>query len=477
MTFACGKTMNRKVILLDSTLREGEQTPGVSFTIEEKLEIAKMLDDVGVGMIEAGSPMVSEGVKEAVKRIANESLKAEVIAHVRAVKKDVDLALDCGVDRVAIFMGTSPIHRRTKFKLTEEEIIKRVIEAVEYAKEHGVKVRFTPEDATRTEREYLVRIGSAAVDAGADRISVADTVGIMTPDSMYELVSFLSGRLKGAELDVHCHNDLGLAVANSLAGVKAGANVIHVTVNGLGERAGIASLSEVAVALKVLMGIDPGIKFHRLIELSNIVERYSGVYLAAHTPIVGNNAFSHKAGVHVAAVLADPTTYEAFDPSILGRSRKIIVDKYAGKHAVKAKLDELGVDVDDEQLEKITKKIKELSDKKKRIENADILSIAEEVLGRNVKGVTPEGVMGIVLVKVESHVYTTNIIRKIINIPGVESAFEVSGDYDIVTYVQTRNMSELNERIEAIRSVRGVERTTTKIVLKRFDSQSKNSVN
>ncbi|MBS7248078.1 MAG: homocitrate synthase [Candidatus Jordarchaeales archaeon] len=465
--------MNKKVILLDSTLREGEQTPGVSFTIEEKLEIAKMLDEVGVGMIEAGSPMVSEGVKEAVKRIANESLKAEVIAHVRAVKEDVDLALNCGVDRVAIFMGTSPIHRKTKFKLNEEEIIKRVIEAVEYAKEHGVKVRFTPEDATRTEREYLVRICSAAIEAGADRISVADTVGIMTPDSMYELVSFLSEKLKGAGLDVHCHNDLGLAVANSLAGVKAGANVVHVTVNGLGERAGIAPLSDVAVALKVLMGIDPGIKFHMLTELSSMVERYSGVYLSPHTPIVGSNAFSHKAGVHVAAVLADPSTYEAFDPSILGRSRKIVVDRYAGKHAVKAKLDELGVEVNEEQLEKITRKIKELSDKKKRIENADILAIAEEVLGRNVRGVTPEGVMGIVLVKVESHVYTTNIIRRIINIPGVENAFEVSGEYDIVVYVQTRNMSELNERIEAIRSVRGVERTTTKIVLKRFDSQNK----
>ncbi|MEM4446403.1 MAG: homocitrate synthase [Candidatus Jordarchaeales archaeon] len=465
--------MNKKVILLDSTLREGEQTPGVSFTIEEKLEIAKMLDEVGVGMIEAGSPMVSEGVKEAVRRIANESLRAEVIAHVRAVKEDIDLAINCGVDRVAIFMGTSPIHRIAKFKMSEEEIIRKVVDAIEYAKDHGVKVRFTPEDATRTEREYLVKICSAAVDAGADRISVADTVGIMTPEGMYELVSFLSSKLKGAGLDVHCHNDLGLAVANSLAGVKAGANVVHVTVNGLGERAGIASLAEVAVALKVLMGIDPGIKYHLLTELSSMVERYSGVYLSPHTPIVGVNAFSHKAGVHVAAVLADPRTYEAFDPSILGRSRKIVVDRYAGKHAVKAKLDELGVEVNDEQLEKITKKIKELSDKKKRIENSDILSIAEEVLGRNISGVTPEGVMGIVLVKVESHVYTTNIIRKIINIPGVENAFEVSGEYDVVVYVQAKNMNELNECIEAIRSVRGVERTTTKIVLKKFDGQTK----
>ncbi|MBS7287214.1 MAG: homocitrate synthase [Candidatus Freyarchaeota archaeon] len=465
--------MGGKVILLDSTLREGEQTPGVSFTMEEKLEIAKMLDDVGVGMIEAGSPMVSEGVKEAVKKIANESLRAEVIAHVRAVKEDVDLALDCGVDRVAIFMGTSPIHRKAKFKLSEKEIIEKVVKAVEYARDHGVKVRFTPEDATRTERDYLVRVCSAALEAGADRISVADTVGIMTPDSMYELVSFLSQKLSGARLDVHCHNDLGLAVANSLAGMKAGADVIHVTVNGLGERAGIASLSEVAVALKVLMGIDPGIKFHLLTELSSMVERYSGVYLSPHTPIIGTNAFSHKAGVHIAAVLADPATYEAFDPSILGRRRKIVVDRYAGKHAVKAKLDELGVEVDEEQLEKITKKIKELSDRKKRIENADILAIAEKVLGRNVRGESPEGVMGIVMVKVESHVYTTNIIRRIINIPGVESAFEVSGDYDIVVYVQTRDMSELNERIEAIRGVRGVERTTTKIVLKKFDGQNK----
>ncbi len=465
--------MGSRVILLDSTLREGEQTPGVSFTIEEKIEIAKMLDEVGVGMIEAGSPMVSEGVYEAVKRIANESLKAEVIAHVRAVKKDIDLALDCGVDRVAIFMGTSPLHRKAKFRLSEEEIIERIVDAIEYTRAHGVKVRFTPEDATRTERDYLVKVCSSAIEAGADRISVADTVGIMTPEKMYDLVAFLSERLKGAGLDVHCHNDLGLAVANSLAGVRAGADVVHVTVNGLGERAGIASLSEVAVALKLLMGIDAGIKFHLLTEISSMVERYSGVYLAPNAPIVGTNAFSHKAGVHVAAVLADPATYEAFDPTLVGRNRRIVVDKYAGKHAVKAKLDELGVEVNDEQLDKITAKIKELSDRKKRVENADILTIVEEVLGRNVRGVTPEGVSGIVSVKVEPHVYTTNIIRRIINVPGVENAFEVSGEYDIVVHVHARSMNELNECIEAIRSVRGVEKTTTKIVLKKFEGHNK----
>jgi len=464
--------MSRKVIILDSTLREGEQTPGVSFTVEEKLEIARMLDEVGVGMIEAGSPMVSDGVREAVKRIAREGLKAEVIAHVRAVRGDIDLALDCEVNRVAIFIGTSPLHRREKLKMSKEDIKEKVVEAVEYAREHGVRVRFTPEDATRTEKEYLVDVCSAAVEAGADRISVADTVGVMTPDKMYELVSFLSEKVR-AEFDVHCHNDLGLAVANSLAGVRAGADVVHTTVNGLGERAGIASLAEVAVALKVLMGIDAGINFHLLTELSSMVERYSGVYLAPNAPVVGANAFSHKAGVHVAAVLANPATYEAFDPLMLGRSRRIVVDRYAGRHAVKAKLDELGITVNDEQLQKITLMIKELSDRKKRIENADILNIAEKVLGYNVRGTPPEGAMGMVSIKVEPHIYTTNIIRKIINIPGVKEAFEVSGEYDIVVYVQARDISDLNECIEAIRSIRGVGETTTKIILKRFEGQNK----
>lgn len=461
-----------KVILLDSTLREGEQTPGVSFRIDEKLDIAKKLDEIGVGMIEAGSPIVSEGVKEAVKRIGKENLKAEVISHIRPIKSDIDLSLECDVDRVAIFIGTSKTHREAKLKLSKEQIEEKVSEAISYARDHGLKVRFTPEDATRTELDYLLQICREASEAGADRISIADTVGIMTPNQMYDLVSNIHGKVK-AELDVHCHNDLGLAVANSLAGVQAGATVVHTTVNGLGERTGIAPLSEVAVALKVLLNIDTGIKFEQLSELSSMVERYSGIYISPNTPIIGSNAFSHKAGIHTSAVLVNPQTYEAFDPAIIGRERKIIVDKYAGRHAVKAKLDEMGINVNDEQLNQITKEIKNLADKKKRIEDSDIITVTEKILGHKVSGEAPELLTGIVSIKTEPHIYTTNIIRRILSINGVSEAFETSGDYDIITYVQAKDVAALNECLEAIRNTRGVEATTTRIVLKRFQGNGK----
>lgn len=461
-----------KVILLDSTLREGEQTPGVSFRIDEKLDIAKKLDEIGVGMIEAGSPIVSEGVKEAVKKIGKENLKAEVISHIRPIKSDIDLSLECDVDRVAIFIGTSKSHREAKLRMSKEQIQEKVLEAISYAKDHGLKVRFTPEDATRTELDYLLHICGEASEAGADRISVADTVGIMTPSQMYDLVSSIHGKVK-AELDLHCHNDLGLAVANSLAGVQAGATVVHTTVNGLGERTGIAALSEVAVALKILLNIDTGIKFELLSELSSMVERYSGVYISPTTPIIGSNAFSHKAGIHTSAVLVNPQTYEAFDPAIIGRERKIIVDKYAGRHAVKAKLDEMGINVNDDQLNQITKDLKNLADKKKRIEDSDIIAITEKILGHKVSGEAPELLTGIVSIKTEPHIYTTNIIRRIVGINGVSEAFETSGDYDIITYVQAKDVAALNECLEAIRNTKGVEATTTRVVLKRFQGNGK----
>ncbi len=456
-----------KVIILDSTLREGEQTPGVSFKVEEKIEIARKLDEIGVGMIEAGSPIVSDGVKEAVKKIAKENLNAEIISHIRPVKSDIDVSIDCDVDRVAIFIGTSKSHREAKLKMTKEQIQEKILEAISYARDHGLKVRFTPEDATRTETDYLLHVCKEAVEAGADRISVADTVGIMTPNQMYDLVSKIRANVN-AELDLHCHNDLGLATANCLAGVQAGATAVHTTVNGLGERAGIASLSEVSVALKVLLNIDTGIKLDKLSELSSIVERYSGIYLCPTTPIVGTNAFSHKAGIHTSAVLVNPATYEAFDPSLLGRTRKIIVDKYAGRHAVKAKLDEMGINVNDDQLAKITTEIKNLADKKRRIEDSDIVTVTEKILGQKVSGESPEMITGLVSIMTDPHIYTTNIIRRIININGVSEAYEISGEYDVVAHIQAKDVAALNECLEAIRNTKGVEATTTTIVLKKF---------
>ncbi len=226
----------QNIMLLDSTLREGEQTPNVSFTVDEKIQIARKLDEVGVDMIEAGDPNVSGDVYEAVKRIAKEGLKAEVLAHCRAIVEDVSKAISCDVPRVAIFLGTSDSHLTYQLRREKEKATEMAVKAIEHARSSGLTVRFTAEDATRTDYRFLVRICQAAIEAGADRISVPDTVGIMTPDITGKLFRDLKKDLK-AELDVHCHNDMGLALANTLSALESGATVAHVSVNGLGERA------------------------------------------------------------------------------------------------------------------------------------------------------------------------------------------------------------------------------------------------
>ena len=221
------------VKILDTTLREGEQTAGVSFTINEKMGLAKMLDDFGVDMIEVGHPNVSPKIEEFIRKVVKENLKADVVGHVRAVRGDVEMAVDCEVDRVAIFLATSNVHLNDKLKMTKEAAIEKVVDCVQYAKDHGLKVRYTPEDATRTDFEYLIEICNAAIEAGADRISVADTVGVMQPHIFYDLVKKIKDNLKPVGIDVHCHNDFGLAVANAMAGVRAGADCVHTTVNGI----------------------------------------------------------------------------------------------------------------------------------------------------------------------------------------------------------------------------------------------------
>ncbi|MEW6401197.1 MAG: Lrp/AsnC ligand binding domain-containing protein [Chloroflexota bacterium] len=455
------------VEILDTTLREGEQTPYVNFTVDEKIQIAKMLDDVGVDMIEAGDPSVSRNVAIAIERIASLGLRAEIVAHSIASRPGIDRARACGANRVAIFYATSKIHLDAKLHKTEEEAIGLIQEHVTYARSLGLQVRYTPEDATRTDFEFLVRVCNAAIEAGADRISFADTLGIMQPHIFYEQVRCLRERLLPCKIDLHCHDDYGLALANAMAGIRAGADCIHTTVNGLGERTGIPDLAETIVAFRNLEG-EEKYNIQPLMDISAYLEKVSGFFLAPNKPITGQNAFTHKSGVHTNGILKDPRTYEPFDPSLLGRERKIVIDKYTGKSAVQARLDEYGIEVSAAELEVIVMRIKNLGDQRKQLFDSDIIEIAEQVTGRAMD-VIPHDINALIMLEVESHVYTSSVVRRLRGFTNVTNVYEITGDYDISAFVNVENVMALNNLIEEIRTVQGVKRTETRMVLKKYN--------
>ena len=455
------------VEILDSTLREGEQTPYVNFLIDEKMEIARLLDKVGVDMIEAGDPSVSPNIYQAIKKITAMKLKAEIVGHSLAIKANIDKARDSNVDRVAVFYATSKIHLEAKTHKTQDQAIDIVVEHVRYARSLGLKVRYTPEDASRTDFEYLIKICNAAIEAGADRISFADTLGIMQPHEVYERIVELRKRLLPCKIDLHCHDDYGLALANAMAGIRAGADCIHTTVNGMGERTGIPDLVETVVALNNLTG-EQKYDMRALLPVSNYMEKISGFFLAPNKPVSGLNAFSHKSGVHTNGVLKDPRTYEPFDPAIIGRERRIVIDKYTGKRAVEARLEEYGVTVSPEELENITDAIKKIGDTRKFLFDADIIEIAENVTGR-VIDVIPKEINAIVMIAVESHVYTSAVVRRLKNLRNIYNVYEITGDYDISIFVKAENTAELNNVIEELRAIPGIKQTDTRIVLKKHN--------
>ncbi len=335
----------RKIHLLDSTLREGEQAPGVSFSHRQRLQIAWMLDYFGVDAIEI-SPIVSADHQRSTKEIIKAGLEADIVAHIRALKSDVDEALKCDAGWIAMYHSASDIHLKFKLRVSREEAVRRSVEAVEYAKSHGLKMRFTLEDASRAEPEFLKSFAKAVGEAGATRIGLPDTVGALRPQGMFRLVKMVADVVR-KPIDVHCHNDLGLALANSLAGVEAGADQIHVTVNGLGERVGITSLAEAAVALKIFYGAKLDVRLNMLTELSQLVETYTGVKTHPMKPLVGVNAYKHKAGTHVAAVLRARSAYELIPPKVVGNRRRIIIGELSGKSEAAFLLKLLGLEPDE----------------------------------------------------------------------------------------------------------------------------------
>lgn len=374
-----GMNLPETVNIFDTTLRDGEQTPGVAITVDEKIKVAQKLDDLGVGTIEFGFPASSKGEMETAKALQNLNLDADLCGLARTVKSDIDYVIDSGIDYVHTFIGTSFYHREHKLKMTKEEIIERTVDSIEYAKDHGLFVEFSCEDATRTEFDYLLEVYKAAEDAKADIFNVPDTVGVTIPSAMGNLISKLKTNLK-TPLSVHCHDDYGLSLANSLIAVENGAEQVHVTVNGLGERAGNTPLEELVMVLINIYGYDLGIKTEEIFNLSEFVSKITGIRTPPNKAIIGENAFAHESGIHVQAVLNDAATYEAMNPEIVGRDRKIVIGKHTGKNAVKSKLDEFGFELNDEQFRELFSTIKELGDKGKCITDADFKSLVITML-------------------------------------------------------------------------------------------------
>ena len=378
----------KNIKIFDTTLRDGEQTPRVNLNAQEKLRIAKQLESLGVDVIEAGFAVASPGDFEAVKLIAENVKNSTVCSLSRAVKKDIETAAEALKNaekpRIHTFIATSPIHREYKLKMTKEQILDRVKEMVTYAKSFVNDIEFSAEDATRTEKEFLVEVYEEAIKAGATTLNVPDTVGYRTPNEMYELIKYLKENVKGIEnvdVSVHCHDDLGLSVANSIASIQGGATQIECTINGLGERAGNTSLEEIVMILKTRKDLfeeyQTNIDSKQIYPASKLVSLLTGVSTQPNKAIVGANAFAHESGIHQHGVLANPETYEIMKPESVGRNTdSLVLGKLSGKHAFMQKLQSLGFDhVEDERVEQLFTQFKTLADKKKYVLDEDIIAL------------------------------------------------------------------------------------------------------
>jgi methanogen homocitrate synthase len=348
--------------ICDVTLRDGEQTPGVSFSCQEKVEIATTLDEIGIEVIEAGFPAVSENEKQCVKTIANLGLDARICGFSRAREADIRTAIDCNVDMVSIFIPTSELHVRLKFKKPREEVLADSLNMIDFARDHGVKVRFAAEDASRTDLPFLKEVYQQAADHGAVLLSFADTVGCLIPSEMNSIMTELVASVD-RPFCAHCHNDMGCAVANTLTAAEAGAFQLHTTVNGIGERSGNAALEELLVALHMKKGIDR-YDLSQLSRLSHMVEKYSGIPLPKNKPVTGELAFSHESGIHIAAILEDPSTYEYFTPDLVGGERHFILGKHTGKKALEHVVATLGCELSDKQICRVLNLVKDHSEHK-----------------------------------------------------------------------------------------------------------------
>jgi len=375
----------RRFLVCDTTLRDGEQTCGVAFQVQEKVELARRLDEMGVDCIDAGFPASSQADRDAVAAIAAEGLRARVVAFCRPTREEIDLARSCGATAIYTFLPTSDTHLRVKFGGTGAELRRRLTtemaEAISYAKDLGLFVGCGSEDATRTGYDWLEEVLVLAQESGADLVGVADTVGTATPERFFELIRRLRSRLD-VLLSLHCHNDFGLATANSVAGVLAGADEVQGTINGLGERAGNASLDEVLTCLTQLHGFHTNVDLSKLHGISQTVARLSGIGISPMKAVVGDNAFSHESGLHVSSVMKDPTSYEPMTPELVGHTRHIIIGKHSGRSIVRHVLDKAALPYDDDLLDAVLADVKRAAVKaKSRVSEAELIAIYHQLAG------------------------------------------------------------------------------------------------
>lgn len=359
------KTGN-KVKIVDTTLRDGEQTAGVVFANQEKIAIAEMLSDLGVDQLEVGIPTMGGDEKAAIKEIVKRNLKPSIMAWNRAVVSDIEQSIDCGVDAVAISISVSDIHIKHKLKTSREWVLENMIKSVEFAKKNGLYVSVNGEDASRADKDFLIQFINEAKKAGADRFRYCDTVGVMEPFKIRDDIKYLYDSTN-FDIEMHTHNDFGMATANAIAGIKGGASHVGVTVNGLGERAGNAALEEVLMALMLVYGYTgDGIDTKMFKDVSEYVSRASGRELPKWKAIVGSNMFAHESGIHADGALKDPKNYEAFDPAIVGLERQILIGKHSGRAAVVNKFKEYNIDLTDEESKGILELVRSTSVRLKR---------------------------------------------------------------------------------------------------------------
>ena len=378
--------MGRRIQIFDTTLRDGEQSPGFSMSLGQKLRVAKVLADMKVDIIEAGFPAASPGDYEAVRAIAREIHGPVIAGLCRTIPGDIERTLKAlepaPRSRIHTFIATSPIHRKVKLNMSRDEIIKHAVNAVKMAASACKEVEFSAEDGIRTEREYLAEVLQAVIEAGATTVNIPDTVGYSTPTEMYDLFSWLSSTvpgIKNVHMSTHCHNDLGLAVANSLAAVEGGATQIECALNGIGERAGNCALEEVVMALRTRAdhyGVEVGIDTRRLASASHLLSAVTGNFVPRNKAIVGENAFAHEAGIHQHGMLASRETYEIMKPADVGvQSSQLILGKHSGRHAVVDRAKQMGYELEDDEIEAIMKRFKALADVKKRVFDSDLEAI------------------------------------------------------------------------------------------------------
>lgn len=381
--------MRERVVIFDTTLRDGEQSPGASMNTAEKMRLARQLEKLGVDVLEAGFPAASDGDFEAVSKIAGKLKHIEVAALARTSKDDIDRAWGaiCHAvkPRIHTFIATSDIHMDYKLKMTRDEVVKTAVEAVKYAKSFTDNVEFSAEDGSRSDRDFLCRVFEAAIEAGATTVNLPDTVGYAIPQEFSDLVKYVmtnTPNIHKAVLSVHCHNDLGLATSNTLAAIIAGARQAEVTINGIGERAGNTSLEEVVMALHTrpnYIPVSTNIKTEHIYPTSRLVSMITGIMVQPNKAIVGANAFAHEAGIHQDGMLKNPMTYEIMKPETIGLSEsKLVLGKHSGRHALRSHLRELGYDLSDEELKVVFSKFKELADKKKHVVDEDLEVLVTE---------------------------------------------------------------------------------------------------